>query len=492
MEVLEMKGISKSFPGVNALQDINLIVKKGEVHGLLGANGAGKSTLMKVLSGVIQPDVGEILFQGEKVSFSSPLAAQQKGIAIIHQELSLVPTLSIAENIFLGRLHGKSYKIDWKQVNKKAEVLLSQIGTVLNPNTIVRNLSVAQMQMVEIAKALSTEADLIIMDEPSAVISGPELSQLFDTINSLTSKGVTVIYISHRLEEIFSVCDRITIMRDGKVVETRNIADTDKNQIIRGIVGRDLSEEYPARESVEMGEEILSVNGLSVKNRLHNISFNIRKGEILGLAGLVGSGRTEIARCIFGADPYDHGEIIYKGKRVNIHNPRRAITLGIALVPEDRKLNGLITKFSLRLNFTMAALKKIVKWGFIKPKLEREVCDDLVTQLNIKTPSIEQFAFNLSGGNQQKVVVAKYLFSDADILILDEPTRGVDVGARREIYLVIRELTRMGKAVLLISSDWEELIALSDRLVVLHEGKIKGEMIGSEANSEKILQYALI
>jgi ribose transport system ATP-binding protein len=492
MEVLEMKGISKSFPGVNALQDINLIVKKGEVHGLLGANGAGKSTLMKVLSGVIQPDVGEILFQGEKVSFSSPLAAQQRGIAIIHQELSLVPSLSIAENIFLGRLYGKSYNIDWKQVNKKAEILLRQIGTVLNPDTIVRNLSVAQMQMVEIAKALSTEADLIIMDEPSAVISGPELSQLFDTINSLTSKGVTVIYISHRLEEIFSICDRITIMRDGKVVETRNVADTDKNQIIRGIVGRDLSEEYPPRESVEIGEEILSVNDLSVKNRLHNISFNVRKGEILGIAGLVGSGRTEIARCIFGADSYDHGEIIYKGNRVNSHNPQKAITLGIALVPEDRKLTGLITKFPLRLNFTMAALNKIVKWGFIKPKLEREVCEDLVTQLNIKTPSIEQFAFNLSGGNQQKVVVAKYLFSDADILILDEPTRGVDVGARREIYLVIRELTRRGKAVLLISSDWEELIALSDRLVVLHEGKIKGEMIGSEASSEKILQYALI
>ncbi|WP_372814412.1 sugar ABC transporter ATP-binding protein [Paenibacillus sp.] len=492
MDVLEMKGISKSFPGVNALQDINLIVKKGEVHGLLGANGAGKSTLMKVLSGVIQPDEGEILFQGERVSFSSPLAAQQKGIAIIHQELSLVPALSIAENIFLGRLFGKSHNIDWKQVNQQAAALLKQIGTNLSPNTIVRNLSVAQMQLVEIAKALSFEADLIIMDEPSAVLSGPELSQLFDTISSLTAKGVTVIYISHRLEEIFTICNRITIMRDGQVVETRLVADTDKDQIIRGIVGRDLNEEYPAREFIELGEEILSVKGLSLKNKLHDISFDVKRGEIVGLAGLVGSGRTEIARCIFGADRYDQGEIRYKGTRVDIQNPRKAIALGIALVPEDRKDHGLITKFPLRLNFTMAAIRKIVKWGFIKSKAERQASEDLVTQLNIKTPSIEQIALNLSGGNQQKVVVAKYLFSDADILILDEPTRGVDVGARREIYLVIRELTRRGKAVVLISSDWEELIALSDRLVVLHEGRIKGEMFQSEASAESILQHALI
>lgn len=491
MPVLEMKGISKSFPGVNALKNINISVEKGEVHGLLGANGAGKSTLMKVLSGVMEADQGEIVFQGESVRFSSPLAAQRKGITIIHQELSLVPSLSVAENIFLGRLFGKAYSINWKQVNDKAAELLKRIGTDLNPNTIVRHLSVAQMQLVEIAKALSYNADLIIMDEPSAVLSGPELSQLFDTIRSLTGKGVTVIYISHRLEEIFTICDRITIMRDGEVVETRNIADTNREQMIRGIVGRDLKEEYPPSESGQPGNVILEVKGLGLKDIFQDISFQVREGEIVGLAGLVGAGRTEIARAIFGADRLDQGEVYYKGKRIHVKNPQQAIQSGIALVPEDRKAHGLITRFPLRLNFTMAALKKVVTFGFINAKEERRVSEELVKQLHIKTPTIEQSAINLSGGNQQKVVVAKYLFSDADVLILDEPTRGVDVGARREIYLVIRELTRKGKAVILISSDWDELIALSDRLVVLHEGRMKGELSGSQANSELILQHAL-
>lgn len=491
MNVLEMKGISKSFPGVHALQDVNLHVKRGEVHGIVGANGAGKSTLMKVLSGVIQPDSGEIFFKGQKVVFHSPLAAQQSGIAIIHQELSLVRSLSVAENIFLGRLPGKTYNINWKEVVEQAADLLRQVGTDIHPNTIVRDLSVAQMQLIEIAKALSYQANLIIMDEPSAVLSGPELTHLFDTIVSLTQKGVTVIYISHRLEEIFSICDKITIMRDGKVIETEDVANTDRDHIIQGIVGRDLKEEYPPRESLELGDEVLSVKGLSVKGRLHNISFHVKSGEIVGLAGLVGSGRTEIARCIFGADKFDRGEIFYKGNRVHISDPRKAIASGIALVPEDRKDQGLITKFSLKLNFTMADLKKVGLRGFLRAKKERKVSEDLVNQLKIKTPSIEQIALNLSGGNQQKVVVAKYLFSDADILILDEPTRGVDVGAKREIYEVIRELARRGKSAVLISSEWDELIALSDRLVVLHEGRIKGELVGSEATAEKIIQLAL-
>ncbi|MEB3100574.1 sugar ABC transporter ATP-binding protein [Ferviditalea candida] len=491
MNVLEMKGISKTFPGVQALSDVNLIVESGEVHGLVGANGAGKSTLMKVLSGVIHPDAGEIIFKGQKVAFHSPLAAQQSGIAIIHQELSLVRSLSVAENIFLGRMHGKAYNIDWKEVHEHASGLLKQVGTDIRPDTNVRDLSVAQMQLVEIAKALSYQANLIIMDEPSAVLSGPELSHLFDTIASLTEKGVTVIYISHRLEEIFNICDKITIMRDGRVIETKNVADIDKDHIIRGIVGRDLKEEYPPRVSLKLGEEILSVKGLGIKGRLHDISFNVRSGEIVGLAGLVGSGRTEIARCIFGADKFDQGEMKYKGNPVHIRNPRQAIASGIALVPEDRKEQGLITSFSLRLNFTMAALNKINLRGFIQAKKERKVSEDLVDQLKIKTPSIEQIALNLSGGNQQKVVVAKYLFSDSDVLILDEPTRGVDVGAKREIYEVIRELARKGKSVILISSEWDELIALSDRLIVLHEGRIKGELAGSGSTAEKIMQLAL-
>lgn len=487
-----MKGISKSFPGVKALQGIELEVQKGEVHGLLGANGAGKSTLMKVLSGVIQPDEGEIFFKDEKVFFSSPLDAQHKGIVIIHQELSLVPTLSVAENIFLGRLFGSRFKVNWKEVHEKAKYYLKQVGTDINTNTIVRDLSVAQMQQVEIAKALSFNADLIIMDEPSAVLSGSELNQLFKTIETLTAKGVTVIYISHRLEEIDRICNRLTIMRDGKVIGTKVVKETNREEIIKGIVGRDIDEEYPTMDQMEHGEKILSIRNLSLKGKLDNVSFDLKKGEILGIAGLVGAGRTEIARCIFGADKFDEGEVIYRGQKVRVTTPKKAIELGIALVPEDRKEHGLITKFSLNRNFTMAALKKINKFGFIRWFKESEASKSLVKQLSIKTPSIYQLALNLSGGNQQKVVVAKYLFSDADVLILDEPTRGVDVGARREIYAVIQDLVKNGKSVLLISSDWQELIALSNRIIVLHEGAIKGELDGAEASPEKILQQALI
>ena len=491
MNILEMRHISKSFPGVKALSDMSLTVRKGEVHGLLGANGAGKSTLMKVLSGVIAPDEGEIIFKGQKVRFASPLDAQKQGIAIIHQELSLVPSLSVAENILLGRLSGKPYNIDWKDMYRKAEQLLAQAGAAIKPQTKVRELSVAQMQQVEIAKALSYNADLIIMDEPSAVLSGSELQQLFATIRSLTAKGVTVIYISHRLEEIFEICDRLTIMRDGRIVETRDVSGITREEIIRGIVGRELSEKYPPREALEPGGEILTVRNLSRKGKLQRVSFSLRKGEILGLAGLVGSGRTELARCIFGADPFDEGEITYKGEKIKAIDPRKAIRLGIALVPEDRKEQGLITKFPLRRNFTMAALNKISRLGFLRFGKEKEASEELVGQLQIKTPSIQQLALNLSGGNQQKVVIAKYLYADADLLILDEPTRGVDVGAKREIYHVIRDLVRQGKAVLLISSDWEELIALSDRIIVIHEGKVKGELEGVRASSEKILELAL-
>jgi ABC-type sugar transport system ATPase subunit len=492
MNVLEMKGISKTFPGVKALSDVNLSVRKGEVHALVGANGAGKSTLMKVLSGIIQADEGEIFFKGEKVKITSPLVAQQMGISIIHQELNLVPSLSIAENIFLGRLQGRPYKINWKQVNEKAAELLTQVGADMAPKTLVKNLTIAQMQLVEIAKALSFQPQLMIMDEPSAVLSGPELARLFDTIASLTQNGVTVIYISHRLEEIFQICDRITIMRDGRMIETREVENITRDDIIRGIVGRDLSEEYPPRESIEIGEEILTVKNLSSKNVLHDISFGVKRGEILGLAGLVGAGRTEIARCIFGADGYDKGQIIYKGAEIKVKSPKRAISLGIALVPEDRKAHGLITKFPIRPNLTMSGLGKIGnRIGFYSAKKERKISEELVDQLNVKTPSVEQIALNLSGGNQQKVVVGKSLFSEADVLILDEPTRGVDVGAKREMYLIIRELARKGKAVVFISSDWEELIALSDRLVVVHEGKVKGELDGAEASPDKIMQLAL-
>ncbi|HLS67349.1 MAG TPA: sugar ABC transporter ATP-binding protein [Pseudogracilibacillus sp.] len=491
MPILEMKQINKEFPGVKALDNMSLTVKKGEVHGLLGANGAGKSTLMKVLSGIYEQDSGEIYFKGENVNFTTPLEAHEKGIVIIHQELSLVPSLSVAENIMIGRLSGKNYNVDWKDINEKAVYYLSQVGTKLHPNTRVRDLSVAQMQLVEIAKALSYDAELIIMDEPSAVLSGSELTQLFNTIETLTERGVTVIYISHRLEEIFHICDRLTIMRDGRIIETRHVEDTTRDQIIRGIVGGEIKDEYPPKEGGEIGEEILSVRNLSVEGELKNVSFSLREGEILGLAGLVGSGRTEIARCLIGADPFDEGEIIYRGKPVKIKNPRQAIKQGIALVPEDRKEQGLVTDFSLKQNFTMAALRRIQQGGFLKFRKETKDSSELVDRLKVKTPSIQQLALNLSGGNQQKVVVAKYLYSEADVLILDEPTRGVDVGAKREIYLIIRELAKEGKSVILISSDWEELLGLSDRIVVVHEGEIKGEMPGEGATEEKILDKAL-
>ncbi|MBX5436562.1 MAG: sugar ABC transporter ATP-binding protein [Alicyclobacillaceae bacterium] len=491
MNILEMRGISKSFPGVQALTNVDLTIRKGEVHGLVGANGAGKSTLMKILSGVIQADSGEIHFKGQRIRLHSPLDAQRAGISIIHQELSLVPTLSVGENIFLGRLHGKSYSLRWKDVYKQSRELLKRVGSHVDPRTLVRDLSVAQMQLVEVAKALSFNADLIIMDEPSAVLSGADLAHLFNTIKSLTQQGITIIYISHRLDEIFQICNRLTIMRDGRVVDSKDVKDVDRDFIIRGIVGRDLKDEYPPRKPKTVGEEILSVQSLTIRGKVHDVSFHVRRGEILGLAGLVGSGRTEIARCIFGADRYDGGEIRFKGRPAQFTNPRKAITSGVALVPEDRKSQGLITKFPVRLNLTMAALRKISRNGFLRPRVEREAADSLVKTLSIKTPSVEQIALNLSGGNQQKVVVGKCLFSDAEVIVLDEPTRGVDVGAKREIYDVIHELAGQGKSVILISSDWDELIALSDRLVVLHEGRVKGELNGSEATPDRILELAL-
>ncbi len=491
MDVLEMKGISKSFPGVNALQDINLIVKKGEVHGLLGANGAGKSTLMKVLSSVIQPDEGEILFQGERVSFSSPLAAQQKGIAIIHQELSLVPALSIAENIFLGRLFGKSHNIDWKQVNQQAAALLKQIGTNLSPNTIVRNLSVAQMQLVEIAKALSKETKILIMDEPTSSLTKRETEVLFEFIGRLKQKGISIIYISHRMDEIFQICDRITIMGDGRHIITAETSQLDMDSVIQHIAGKNLEKfEWKERKGKSNETVILQVDNLQTNNRVNGVNFKLKHGEVLGIAGLMGSGRTETMRALFGIDPVTGGDIYIKGQKTVIRSPQDAIRSGLALVPEDRRVQGLILDLQVKDNILLPSLSKITN-VLVNDKKGNEISEEWVKKLNIKTDSINKTSRLLSGGNQQKIVFAKWLANSPDIIMLDEPTIGIDIRAKVEIIDMVRDLADEGKSILLISSEMTELLAVSDRILVFHDGKVVKEFMREDIKSEEDLQHAI-
>ncbi|MBX5437135.1 MAG: sugar ABC transporter ATP-binding protein [Alicyclobacillaceae bacterium] len=491
--ILRIKGISKSFPGVQALRNVSLDIFPAEVHGIVGANGAGKSTLMKVLSGVIQPDAGEIVWKGAQVRFPTPLAAQRQGIAIIHQEFSLVPTLSVAENIFLGRLAGKPWKVSWRELYDEASALLERVGAKVHPKTLVRQLRIADMQFVEIAKALSFRAEIVIMDEPSAVLSGPELQSLFRTIEHLTQSGVGVVYISHRLEEITDICERISVMRDGQVVETFPRAEANRERIIRGIAGADIQEMERRQESQGAREVVLDVVNLSLGHKLTNIRFSLRRGEILGLAGLVGSGRSEIARSLFGLEKNAVGEFMLNNRRIRFQqwSPRKAIQHGITMLPEDRKNEGLLLSHPMYMNVTMTRLPKVSRKGWMQFRREILAAENFVERLRIKAPSVHARPLTLSGGNQQKVVFGKCLFSEPQVLILDEPTRGVDIGARQEIYHIIRDLAAEGKSILLISSDWAELMPLCDRIIVIHEGKVKAEFHAHEADVEKIMQAAL-
>ena len=492
--VLSLRGITKTFPGVKALDNINLDFYEGEVHSICGENGAGKSTLMKILSGVYSLEEGEIYINGQKETIKNPLDALNKGQSIIFQEFNLVDALSIAENIFLGRLANKSGTwVDWKNINKQAKELMLRVGYDIDPTTLIKDLSVAEKQMVEIAKALSYNSRIIIMDEPSATLTTNEVEKLIKIVNDLRADGVTVIYISHKLEEVMRISDRVSIMRDGRMVSTYDIADVNTDKIVEDMVGRSVSQSYPKRPS-SPGEDApiaLEVKGLTRNGVFRDISFQLRKGEILGFAGLVGSGRTEIVRAIFGADKLDSGEIFINGEKVKIPTPKVAIAKGLALLTEDRKSQGLHLHMPLSKNVSSANLKAVVRGLFISRKVERDTCNQYIDTLAIKTPSSEQKAVNLSGGNQQKVVLAKWLFANSDIIVLDEPTRGIDVGAKMEIYNLMNEMVAQGKSIIMISSELPELLAMSDRVVVVYEGNHKGTLVGDEITAENVMQTIL-
>ncbi len=490
-KIFEMKGITKSFPGVKALAQVDFSSFPGEVHGLVGENGAGKSTLMKILAGAYYPDEGKIFLKEKEVVFDSPSDAQKHGISVIYQEFNLVPELNVAENIFLGREPRKLGRlvIDKATLYDRSKEILASLGTELDPHTKVKDLSVAHQQMVEISKALCLNADIIVMDEPSAVVSGKELDSLFRIIRSLKNQGKAIIFISHRIDEIFEIADRATVLKDGKLVGTVRPCDVDKSTIIRMMVGRTLDQTYPLRELGER-REILSVNNLCSGKILKNVSLRVYTGEILGVAGLVGAGRTELARAIFGADSIESGEIYFEGKKVTWKRIKQSIFSGIGFVTEDRKKEGLVASLSVRKNLSSLILDKIKTWFFTNDREEKRLANRCIDEFNIITAGTEQQIQYLSGGNQQKVILAKWLNVSPKLLIMDEPTRGIDVGAKAEIYHTMRRLVKEGKALIMISSELPEIIGMSDRIVVMHEGKITGEISGSQATEEKILMMA--
>lgn len=490
--ILKMENITKSFPGVKALDRVNLELYEGKVLGLLGENGAGKSTLMKILSGIYQKDSGNIYHEGNLIEIKGPKHAQKLGIAIIHQELNLIPDLSIRENIFLGREYTKRLTkgIDWEKLNIESKKYLDLLGVTTDAKTLVRNLSVGEQQMVEIARTLSLDAKIIIMDEPTGTLTSKETGKLFEVIHNLRKNNKAVVYISHRLEEIFKLCDAITVLRDGAYVGSAKINEIDNEKLIHMMVGRKLKDIFPRLER-EPGKEVLRVKSLTKKGVLENVSFSIREGEVLGVSGLMGSGRTEIAKAIFGALKLDSGEIYLNNKSVKVKSPKDAVRYGIAYLSEDRKMEGLLLKLSVKHNMTLSSLNKITKRGKINNKAETNIVADFIKKLSIKTPSSEQTIKNLSGGNQQKVVISKWMLIDPKVLILDEPTRGVDVGAKREIYELINKLKEAGVAIIVISSEMPEVMGISDRILVIHEGKVCGEFTHAEVTQEKIMKCAV-
>jgi len=491
--IIELSDITKTFPGVKALDNVFMKIISGEVHALVGENGAGKSTLIKILAGVFHPDGknGLIKIAGKEVNLDNPIIAQECGVSVIYQEFNLLPYLSIAENIFLGRLPTKkSGIIDWKKANSDANEILLSLNLDIDPRTFLKDLSVAQKQIVEIAKALSLKARIIIMDEPSAVLAGEELNYLFDVIRSLKERGITVVYISHRLNEIFEIADRATVLKDGKIVGTLKIQDAKKSELIEMMIGRTLDETFP-KSANGKGKKILEVKNISTKNLIYNVSFVLHKGEVLGVAGLVGSGKTELARALFGIDPMTKGEIIIDDKTINNFYPKKAVNLGISLVPEDRKSHGLVLKLSIRKNITLPVLNFFTKIGLIRKNSELKYVNDYVEALDIKAPGINKIVQQLSGGNQQKVVVAKWLGTNPKVFILDEPTRGIDVGTKKEMYNIIRDLAEEGAGVIMMSSELLEIIGMSDRILVMHQGEIAGELKSDEASEERILRLAI-
>ncbi|MBQ6374114.1 MAG: sugar ABC transporter ATP-binding protein [Clostridia bacterium] len=491
-DILRLTGVNKSFPGVKALTDVHFSLRRGEVHALVGENGAGKSTLMKILSGAYKRDSGTIEFDGRKVEITSPKVAEQLGIAIIYQELNLIWRSSVAENVFLGRFPRKNGLIQWKQMYADAQALFDSFDIPMDVRQNVRSISIAQRQIVEIIKAVSINAKVVIMDEPTSSLTSHETEVLFRIIRTLKSKGIAVIFITHRLDEIYAICDRMTILRDGCYIGTRDVADITKSEMIAMMIGRELTQQYPQRNA-NIGDVVLEAKHFSdTRNRVKDVSFNARSGEVLGFAGLVGAGRTEVMRLIFGADPKSSGKLFIDGQEVNIKDPRDAIRHKIGFLTENRKEEGLFLRTSVRVNTVMVALKKIMPNGlFFNFKEEKKYAEDYVKMLRIVTPSVDQKAVFLSGGNQQKVVLAKWLFSDSRIVIFDEPTRGIDVGAKREIYEIINQLASEGKVIIVVSSEMEEIMGISDRIIVMHEGRISGEIDRENFSQSLITEYAV-
>jgi ABC-type sugar transport system ATPase subunit len=487
--LLEIRGMSKAFPGVQALSGVDLDVRAGEVHAVVGENGAGKSTLMKIVAGVYHSDSGTILLGGQPMHNDSPRQALERGISMIHQELNLAPNLSVAENVFLGRAPTRAGLVDWRRLYADAEALAARLGIELDVRARVEELSVARQQMVEIAKSLSLDARVIIMDEPTSALTERETEALFGIIARLKAQGVAVAYISHRLDEIFKVADRVTVLRDGHLVGSLPVRQATQAQLIGMMVGRELTTLFP-KEHVDIAEPVLEVRHLNRAGELDDISFVLHRREILGLAGLVGAGRTELVRVLFGADDFDSGQILVEGRLVRIRGPRDAIRLGMGFVTEDRKLQGLVLGMSVRENETLASLSKVARLGFLDLRRERGLATQLTDQLGVRTPSLEQEVNNLSGGNQQKVVIAKWVATRPRILILDEPTRGIDVGAKAEVHALMSRLARDGLSILMISSELPEILGMSDRILVMRQGRLTGEFTRAQASQEAILACA--
>lgn len=489
--ILKLTKINKSFPGVKALTDVDLTIQKGEVHALVGENGAGKSTLMKIISGSYKKDSGTVWFDGQEVENVTPKQSEMMGISIIYQELNLIERISVAENVYIGRYPMKHGCVQWKQMYQDAQALFDEFELKIDSHALVRSLTMAQKQMVEIIKAVSINAKIIIMDEPTSSLSGKETESLFRIIRKLKSQGVAVVFITHRLDEIFEICDRMTVLRDGHYIGDKYIRDITKDEMITMMIGRELTQQYPERSN-PIGEVTLEVKHFSgAAGKVKDVSFAVRKGEVLGFYGLVGAGRTETMRMIFGVDPKTGGELYIHGNKCEVQSPRDAIRYGLGFVTENRRDEGLFLRSTIRSNTVMVALKKILNKGFISYKREAEVAQQYVDMLHTATPSIDQKTMFLSGGNQQKVVLAKWLFSDSDIIIFDEPTRGIDVGARREIYEIINSLVAHGKTVIMISSDMEEITGVSDRILVMYEGTLAGEIQRENFSQDLITKYAV-
>ncbi|MFC0273330.1 sugar ABC transporter ATP-binding protein [Metabacillus herbersteinensis] len=490
--LVEMKGISKYFNGIKALSNVNLKIRKGTVHALMGENGAGKSTAMKILSGIYKPTEGKVLLEGKEIFLDNPKAALDNGIAMIHQELSPIFEMTVAENIFLGRepVYPKLHLVNYSKMYKDTKEMFESLNLSINPKKKMKELSVSEIQMVEIVKAISYNSKVIIMDEPTSSLADKEVEQLFSIIRRLKKEGKGIIYISHKMDEIFQISDDITVFRDGEYISTNIAKELNNETLIKRMVGRELTDVFPERRQTITDQVALSVEGISAKGHFENVSFQLKKGEILGLTGLMGAGRTEIAKAIFGMIPIESGTIKLNNEEIKIKEPKDAIKHGIAFVTEDRKEEGLVLPMSVKQNITISSLKKVTSGPMMKVNLEVQVVDDLIKKLKIKTHSRNQLVETLSGGNQQKIVLAKWLLTDPQVLILDEPTRGIDIGAKTEIYKLMDDLTKEGYSIIMISSEMPEVLGMSDRIIVLSEGKVTGVLNPKEATQEKILRLA--